>query len=92
MRSASCGQRRVVLRRPVVARNDRYAVCGGVPPCGRLVAHGGDGLRGRPDPGEPRLRHRSSERGVLGKEAVPRMDRVGAGAERHRQQLVGVEV
>ena len=86
------GQGRVVLRGSVVARHDGDAVCRRLPPCGRLVAHGGDGLRRRPDPGDPRLRHRSSKRGVLGQEAVSRMDCVGAGAERHRQQLIGIEV
>ncbi len=44
---------------------------------GDLVAHGGDGLGRRPDPGEPGVHDGAREAGVLGEEAVAGMDGVG---------------
>ena len=49
------------------------------PPGGRLVAHHPDLLRRGPDEGDVRRRAGFRELGVLGEEAVPGMDGVGAG-------------
>ena len=46
----------------------------------------------RPDEGEPGLGDRSREAGILGQEAVARMDRVGAGRQRRLDDLLAVEM
>ena len=55
-----------------------------------LQRHRLDLLRRRPDPGQPGVGDRLRELRVLGQEAVAGVDRVGAGAPRGVQDLVGV--
>ena len=57
-----------------------------------LVAHGGDAVRPRADPDEAGVLHGLREGGVLGEEAIARMDAVGAAPARSRDDPVGDEV
>jgi hypothetical protein len=57
-----------------------------------LRAHQRDRLGRRADPGQAGVGHRLGELGVLGQEAVPGMDGVGAGAAGGRQDEVGAQV
>ena len=59
---------------------------------GELVAAGAQGLRRRPDPGQPGRRDDLCEGGVLGEEAVARMNRVCAQLLRGAHVLRGIEV
>ena len=86
------GQRRVVLRRAVVARDRRNAVGGRAPASLGLVAHRGDRLGRRPDPAEAGGGHVAGEVRILGEEAVAGVDRVGADARRDREDRLAVEV
>src|ERR1700687_955429 len=58
----------------------------------RLVAHGADHSRARPDPAEPALLEHLGEMGVLGQEAVAGMDGVGAGDLGRRDDARDVEI
>jgi hypothetical protein len=73
-------------------RNDRDAGFGGDPLGLELVAARPKRLRGRPHPGEPGRLDGRGELGVLGQEAVPRVDRVGAGLLGGPNVLLRVEV
>jgi hypothetical protein len=57
-----------------------------------LVPAQAQGVRRRPDPGQPGGLDRLGEVGALGQEPVARVDRVGAGGERGADVLLGVEV
>ena len=57
-----------------------------------LGPHRGDGLRRRPDPGQPGVQHRPGEAGVLGQEAVAGVHGVGAGPDRGIHQQVRPQV
>lgn len=57
-----------------------------------LVAHQRDGVGGRPDEDQPLLGAGPREGGVLGEEAVPGVDRLGAGAAGRLQQAGDVQV
>ncbi len=59
---------------------------------GHLVAEIADRLRARPDPDQPGVDDRLREIGVLRKESVARVNRVGPGLLRGVQQLGKVEV
>ena len=59
---------------------------------GELVAAGAQGLRRRPDPGQAGRRHGFCEAGILGEEAVARMNRVRAQLLRSAHVLCGIEV
>ncbi len=58
-----------------VARRDRHARLGHQRLGGVLEPHGTDRRRRRPDPDQPGRDHRLGEPGILGQEAVARMDR-----------------
>ena len=64
----------------------------GEPARPRLVAHDGDRLRPRADPGEAGLFDRTRETGILGEEPVARVDRVGAAFARGGKDSVLGEV
>ncbi len=57
-----------------------------------LVATEPERSRRRADPGEPGCDHRLGEVGVLGQEAVARVDSVGVGSERSANLLGGIEI
>ncbi|GAB3951032.1 hypothetical protein GCM10027614_52370 [Micromonospora vulcania] len=57
-----------------------------------LVAHRGDHLGRRPDPGQPRVGHRRGELGVLGQEPVARVDGVRAAAAGRVQDQIDPQV
>ncbi len=59
---------------------------------GDLRPHGLDGLRGRPDPGQPGGQHRAGEVGVLGEEPVTGVHRVRPGPQSGVDQQVGAQV
>ena len=76
------GLARQRARRLVVAEiagRHRHAGLGHQPLGGVLQAHGADRGRRRADPDQAGGDHRLGEVGVLGEEAVARMDRLGAG-------------
>ena len=70
------------------ARNDRDARLLHRPARPRLRSHQLDRSRRRADPDEPRVLDRAGERGVLGEEAVPGMNRLGARARGRVEQLL----
>ena len=86
------GQRRVVLRRAVVAGNRRDAVGGRAPASLGLVTHRGDRLGRRPDPAEAGRGHLAGKLRVLGEEPVAGMDPIGPGALRDREDRLAVQV
>ena len=57
-----------------------------------LVAHHPDRVRRRTDEGDPCRLERLGERGVLGQKAIARMDRLGAGLPRRRDDLLDPEI
>jgi hypothetical protein len=57
-----------------------------------LVAHRRDGVRWRTDPDEPVRHHGAGKVRVLGEEAVPGMDRRGAGRLGRREYGVDIAV
>ena len=59
---------------------------------GHLVPHGLHGLRRRTDEGEPGLGAHAREAVVLGEEAVPGVDGLGARLLRHLEDLLGHQV
>ena len=71
----------VGLPATVVARHDGHAESLGQAPCRGLVAHRPDGLGRRTDPREADLDHRRGEVCVLGEEAEPGVDGIGAGCD-----------
>ncbi len=86
------GQRRLVLRRAVVAGQDGQAQPGRQPPRGALVAHGGDGLRRWADKDQPGGGAGAGELGVLGQEAVAGVNGAGPGAGGGAEEGGDVEV
>jgi hypothetical protein len=82
------GARDRVLR----AGHERGAGLGGDVTRLDLVAEGVDRLRARADPDEPGVDDGLGEGGVLGEEAVARVDGVGAGLARDVEQLLLDEV
>ena len=81
-----------VLDRIRGAGHQRGLRLGGDVAGGDLVAEIADGLRARADPDQVRVDDRLREIGVLRKESVARVDRVGAGLRRRVEQLAEVEV
>ncbi len=55
-------------------------------------AHGADAVRLRPDPDQPSVDHRLREVGILGEEAVARMDRLGARRLRRLDDLLADQI
>ena len=86
------GQMRRVLVLAVIAGDDRDARLlhqrlGGV-----LEAHGADRLGRGADEDQPRRLDRIHELGVLGQEAVARVDRLGAGRQRRLDDRIAAQV
>jgi hypothetical protein len=86
--------REVVVGHPaaVLARDDRDAGRGDERLRGDLVAHRADRVRWRADPDQPGVLHGPREVRVLGEEAVPGVDGVGADRARRGDQRGRVEV
>ena len=85
-------RRREIRERAVRARHHRHS--GGDHPLARrgLRAHRRDRLRRRTDERDAALAAERRELGALGKEAVARMDRVGADLDREIDECGGLEV
>ena len=81
-----------VLDRVRGARHQRRFGAGGDVARGDLVTEIADGLRARADPDQPFVEHRLSEIGVLRKESVAGVDRVGSGLLGRVQDLLEDEV
>jgi hypothetical protein len=81
-----------VLDRLLGARHQRCAHLHGDVAGLHLVAEGDDRLGGGADPGEPGVENRLGEVGVLGQEAVARVDGVGTGLLRGVEDLLDHEV
>ena len=81
-----------VLHRVGGAGHQRRLGAGGDVAGGHLVAEIADRLRARPDPDQPCIDHRLREIGVLRKESVARVNRVGAGLLGRIEQLGEVEI
>ena len=78
--------------RAVVARHHRHPGLRHQPLRRVLQPHRPDRAGGRPDEGEAGRRHRLDELGVLGEEAVARMDRLRPGRQRRRDDRVAAQV
>ena len=76
----------------LITRHARDAGCAHQLLGARLVAHGSDRRRGRADEDEPGGRTSLGERGILGKEAIAGMNRVGPGALGSAEQGVDVQI
>ncbi len=76
----------------VAARHRRHAGGGHGLARDRLVAHPLDGVRRRADEDDARILACAREVGVLGEEAVARVDRLRAGLKRRRDDVGHVEV
>jgi hypothetical protein len=81
-----------VLDRLLGAGDQRCADLLGDVACPHLVAEALDRARGRADPGQAGVDHRTREVGVLGEEAVAGVHGVGAGLLREGDDLADVEV
>ena len=81
-----------VLDRVRGTRHQRRVGLGGDVARGDLVAEVADGLRARPDPDQPGVEDGLREVGVLGQEAVARVDGVGARLGGGVQDLIEDEV
>ncbi len=75
----------------VVTGHDRNVEAGGQPASCRLVAHRPDRRRRGTDPADAGRDDRFRERGVLGQEPEPRVERVGAGRPRGLDDRLRVE-
>ena len=74
------------------ARHHRHAGFGGRPARSELVAEGKDRRRRGTDEDQPRLLHGAGERCPLRQEAVPGMDRLGAGGQRRLHDCLDPQV
>ena len=86
------GEQHQFLRLAVIARHHRHA---GLlhQPLGRVLQpHGADRRGRRADEDQPGRRHLVDEVGVFGQEAVARMDRLGAGRLRRRDDPVAAQI
>ena len=83
---------RDALDSPAAAGDDGHAELGREPARARLLAHRLDRLRRGADEDDPRVRAAAGERGVLGEEAVPGMERVAPRLPARGQHRVDVEV
>ena len=90
----SCRAARVfeIFDRREAAGNDRHVGFLHRGPRTQLVPHRIDRVGVRPDPRQPGFDHASRERRVLGEEAVPGVNRLGAGAPRDLDEFVDVKV
>ena len=92
MRLASLASALAVLAVALVARHHRHAGLGGDRLGVGLAAHAPHGGGRRPDELDAGLAHGFGEIGVLGEEAVARMDAVGAGRLGGGDDLVDAQV
>ena len=76
----------------MIARHHRHAGLFHQPLGGVLQPHGADRGRRRADEDEPCRRHLVDEIGVFRQEAVAGMDRLGAGRQRRRDDLVAAQI
>ena len=86
------GLRRRLVLQAGRARHDRHPCRLHAPAGLDLVAHGPHARSARPDEDQARRLAGLGEAGVLGQEAVPRVDRVRSRAPGHVDQLIDVQV